>query len=325
MIDLHLHLDGSVFPKTIIEIAKKEKINIPSYEEKELEKYLICPSNCQSLNEYLTKFDLPGQVMQTKYGLFKVTCDLIEKLSEEGIIYAEIRFAPQLHLKKGLNQEEVVQEVLKAIKYANEKFDIKTQIILCCMRGKDNHQLNFETIKIASKYLHKGVCAVDLAGAEALFKTATFKEEFSLAQTLNIPFTIHAGESDSIESIKCAVEFGAKRIGHGIRAVDDEKFMNYLAKNKIGIELCPTSNLQTKAVKNMREYPLKTFLNHHMLATINTDNMVVSNTTLNKEFNLLQNEINLTDKEKEVLLLNSIEISFLSEEEKKILRKKVGI
>lgn len=325
MIDLHLHLDGSVYPDTLIKIAKEENIKLPSYDEKELIKYLECPRNCQSLNEYLTKFDLPGLVMQTKHGLELVMYDLLKHLNEQGLKYAEIRFAPQLHLKKGLTQDEVIQAVLKGQEKAMHDFDIKSQVILCCMRGDTNHDLNLETVKLAKGYLHKGVCALDLAGAEALFKTKTFAKEFALAKEEGVPFTIHAGESDSIESIKDAIRFGAVRIGHGIRAVDEEEFMNYLAKNHIGIEMCPTSNLQTKAVQNLSEYPLRIFLKHKMLATINTDNMTVSQTTIANEFALLEKEIALTKQEKETLLRNTVEIAFLSKEEKQDLLKKMGL
>lgn len=325
MIDLHLHLDGSVYPSTLVKIAKKENIQIPTFDESELIKYLECPIDCKSLNDYLTRFDLPGLVMQTKYGLSEVMYDLLKRLNEQGIIYAEIRFAPQLHLKQGLTQDEVVEAVLDGMNKAMSDFSIKSQIILCCMRGEFNHDLNLETVKVAKKYLNKGVCAIDLAGAEALFKTHTFNEEFKLAMELNIPFTIHAGESDSIDSIKTAIEFGAKRIGHGIRAIDDEKFMNYLAQNKIGIEMCPTSNIQTKAVQNIDEYPLRTFMEHGMLVTINTDNMTVSQTTIKGEFELLESKLNLTSEEKEKLLRNAVEISFTDDETKKELLRKMGL
>lgn len=325
MIDLHLHLDGSVYPETLIKIAKKENINIPTFDEKELIKYLECPINCQSLNEYLTKFDLPGLVMQTKYGLSEVMYDLLKHLNEQGLVYAEIRFAPQLHLKKDLTQEEVVEAVLDGMDRAMKDYPIMAQVILCCMRGENNHALNLKTVEVARKYLGRGVCALDLAGAEALFKTHTFNNEFALAKQLEVPFTIHAGESDSIDSIKCAIEFGAKRIGHGIRAVDEEEFMSYLADNKIGIEMCPTSNLQTKAVQNMGEYPLRTFLQHNMLATVNTDNMTVSQTTISEEFKLLKEQINLTEEEKKQLLRNSVEIAFVDKNTKEKLLRKLGL
>ncbi len=324
MIDLHLHLDGSVFPDTLIKIAKKENIILPTYNEQELLKFLQCPIDCANLNDYLTRFELPGLAMQTKYGLSEVMYDLLKRLNKQNIFYTEVRFAPQLHLKKGLTQFEVVEAVLAGMNRAMKKYPIRAQVILCCMRGKDNHNLNFETINVAKKFLGQGVCALDLAGAEGLFKTSMFEKEFEFARKLNIPFTIHAGESDSIDSIRFAVKFGAKRIGHGIRAIDDERFMEYLANKKIGIEMCPTSNLQTKAVENLQEYPLKTFLKKGILVTVNTDNMVVSQTTLKKEFQLLEKELHLTDGEKRKLLRNAIEISFADEETKKELLKKVG-
>ncbi len=325
MIDLHLHLDGSVSPTTLIKIARHDNIDLPTYSEEELKSFLVCPAHCQSLNEYLTKFELTGRVMQTRYGLYTAAYDLVETLASQGLLYAEIRFAPQLHLKNGLTQTDVVKAVLEGIEAANAKNNIKTQVILCLMRGKDNHEENLETVKVAKIFLNKGVCAIDLAGAEALFKTREFNEEFALARKLDLPFTIHAGEADDISSIKCAIEFGAKRIGHGIRAVDEEEFMDLLASKHIGLEMCPTSNLQTKAIKSLKEYPLRDYLHHHILATINTDNMMVSNTTIKEEFKLLENEYNLTADERKQLLRNAVNIAFLDSKEKDKLMKRMGL
>lgn len=323
MIDLHLHLDGSVSPEIIIQIAQQEKIPLPTYDASQLSSFLVCPKQCHSLNEYLTKFTLPGLVMQSTYGLYEVTYDLIHRLHLQGIRYAEIRFAPQLHTNQGLTQKEVIEAVLRAVYQGTQDFPIRIQIILCCMRGADNHALNLETVRLAKEFLHQGVCALDLAGAEALYPTSSFHEEFILAKQLGIPFTIHAGEADSAQSIRDAIAFGAKRIGHGIHAQEDSELMDLLATEKIGLEMCPTSNLQTKAVSSLKEYPLRTFLKKGILATINTDNTTVSQTTLSQEFALLEKEYHLTKEEKKELYQNAIEIAFLSPEEKEILRKEL--
>lgn len=325
MIDLHLHLDGSVSPEIILKIARKEHIVLPTYDASQLSAFLTCPKHCDSLNEYLTKFALPGLVMQTKYGLYEVTYDLIHRLSQQGILYAEIRFAPQLHTHQGLTQKEVIEAVLKGVNQGMKDFHIRVQMILCCMRGQDNHEENLETVRLAKVFLHQGVCALDLAGAEALYPTSSFQQEFALARQLEIPFTIHAGEADSARSIHEAIALGAKRIGHGIHAKEDPELMNLLGEKKIGLEMCPTSNLQTKAVHSLEEYPLRTFLKNGILATINTDNMTVSNTSLLEEFTLLEKEYQLTQEEKKQLYRNAIEIAFLSPQEKAQLRKEMKI
>ena len=317
MIDLHLHLDGSMSPKTIIELAKKDNVKLPTYDAKELKKFLSVPRECENLNDYLKCFDLPLSVLQTKESITKAVYDLQEELKKQGLIYAEIRFAPQLHMKNGLSQDEVVEAAIKGLKMSS----FKSNLILCCMRGDTNHKENLDTVKVAKKYLNKGVCAVDLAGAEALYKTKTFNEEFKLARELNIPFTIHAGEADGPESVKSAIDFGAKRLGHGIHSIEDKDLLKKIVDNKIPLEMCPTSNFQTKTVPSIKDYPLRKFLKQGVKVTINTDNTTVSDTTISKEFEFLRKNYNLTKEEEFTLLNNSIDVAFTTEKEKNELRK----
>lgn len=318
LIDLHLHLDGSLSPEIIIEIAKEEKLKLPSYEPNELRKYLEVPENCQSLNEYLTRFDIPNLVLQTKNGLRKCLLDLLKREANDGLKYVEIRMAPQLSTAKGLSQEEVVQELIKAKEEAQKLYGIKSNLILCLMRGNNNNVANLETVKIASKYLHRGVVALDLAGAEALFPNEMFADMFLLANNLEIPFTLHAGEAAGADSVRSAISYGAKRIGHGINSIHDEQLMKYLADKKIPLEICPKSNLDTKTIKSFDELPIKEFLNRGIMVTINTDDMTVSNTNLKNEYKILA-KIGLTDKQMRQIAINSINAAFINEAEKKEL------
>ena len=318
LIDLHLHLDGSLSPEIIIEIAKEEKLKLPSYEPNELRKYLEVPENCQSLNEYLTRFDIPNLVLQTKNGLRKCLLDLLKREANDGLKYVEIRMAPQLSTAKGLSQEEVVQELIKAKEETQKLYGIKSNLILCLMRGNNNNVANLETVKIASKYLHRGVVALDLAGAEALFPNEMFADMFLLANNLEIPFTLHAGEAAGADSVRSAISYGAKRIGHGINSIHDEQLMKYLADEKIPLEICPKSNLDTKTIKSFDELPIKEFLNRGIMVTINTDDMTVSNTNLKNEYKILA-KIGLTDKQMCQIAINSINAAFINEAEKKEL------
>ena len=217
MIDLHLHFDGSLPVKSVWEQAAKQGIALPASSIEELQDKMVCPADCGSLNEYLEKFDIPLRVLQTKDGIKECMEDLIAELISEGMIYAEIRFAPQLHLQKGLTQEKVVQAAILGVNSATAGQSIKVQLILCCMRGENNMEANRETMELTAKYLGQGVCACDLAGAEALFKTESFADLFTYAAQLGVPYTIHAGEADGPDSIKAALSFGAKRLGHGVR------------------------------------------------------------------------------------------------------------
>ena len=223
-VELHLHLDGAITPDIAKDLAALQKIKLPYKDERELEKALMVSKDCRSLNEFLECFKLPCSLLQTKEGIARAVYLVQENIKRQGVVYAEIRFAPQLHMDKGLTMREVVESALDGLK----KSDLKCNLILCCMRMADNKEQNLETVKLAKEYLINeessedyGVVALDLAGAEALYKTEQFIDVFKLANELNVPFTIHAGEADGAESVKKAVEFGAKRIGHGVRSVEN--------------------------------------------------------------------------------------------------------
>ncbi len=313
LIDLHVHLDGSLPTATVKKLAAMQGINIAdtAKDDTALIAKLQVSEDCRDLNEYLEKFDFPLMLMQTSEALEESTYALLREQKKQGLIYSEIRFAPQLHMKKGLSQKEVVEAVLRGRQRAKEDFDMECGIILCCMRGADNSP-NEATLYAAADMLkaHRGVVAVDLAGAEKLFLTSDYEKLFILAKELGLPFTIHAGEADGPESIWKAVEFKASRIGHGIRAVEDEVLMKELAKRQIPLELCPTSNLNTKVFDNIKDYPLMKLINSGVKVTINTDNMTVSGTTLAKELNMVKSAFELSDECMLKLLVNSAEAVF---------------
>lgn len=309
-IELHLHLDGSLDINDI-----KNRYNLS---DDEIKKQMIADEKCKNLNDYLTKFDFPISIMQKKKELENDTIALLNTLKQQNVIYAEIRFAPQFHTREGLSQTEVVETVINAAR----KVDIKSNLILCLMRGKDNKKENLETINVAKKYIGNGVCAIDLAGAEAIYKTSDYAEEFKIAKENNIPFTIHAGEADGIESIKSAVSFGAKRIGHGVRVIEDKEYMQFLKDNDITLEVCPTSNIQTCICKDYDSHPLFELYKYGIKTTINTDNMTVSNTTLENEYNRLIETGKLEIEDIVTMNLYSIKAAFLSDDEKIELKKK---
>lgn len=304
-IDLHLHLDGSLTPAYVIIQAKKQGLDLPVWEEKELVKYMTAPADCRDLNEYLEKFDLPCSVMQTEDALTEAVRDVCRQMEAQGMKYVEIRFAPQLHTKKGLTQRQVTEAAIKGLP---EGKGLEAKLILCCMRMENNEKENMETIRMAEAYLGKGVAAADLAGAEAIFPTKSFEPVFRMARDAGVPFTIHAGEADGPKSIWTALKFGAKRIGHGVRCLEDETLVEYLREHRIPLEVCPTSNFQTKAVKG--EYPLKKMLEKGLCVTLNTDNTTVSGTTLEKEFEVARTRLGVTEEELEILKANAEKARF---------------
>lgn len=306
--DLHVHLDGSISFDTARKLAKMQGMDVKS--DVELSRAMVVSKNCRDLNEYLMKFDYPLSLLQTKEAITLSVYELLCKQRKHGIVYSEIRFAPQLHKQKGLSQEQVVLAAINGLQrfedeVRNDITPMTSGLILCCMRGNDNVNENFETVEVAKAFLNRGVCAIDLAGAEGLYPTKDFEEIFKRASSKNIPFTIHAGEADGPESIWKAIEFGAKRIGHGIRCIEDKELMHRLAKDQIALELCPTSNLNTKVFKDITEYPMKQLLDAGICATINTDNMTVSDVTVESELNLIANTFGFSNEEMNEIIENS--------------------
>ena len=317
IVDLHLHLDGSLSAKAIIEVARKEGIKLPTFDEEELNKYLMVPHNCGSLNEYLERFSLPNLVLQSKQGLEICTLDLLKRLKNDGLKYVEIRMAPQLSTDKGLTQEEVVETLVKTIKIA-EKSGIFSNLILCMMRGQNTKEKNLETIKVAHKFLGRGVVAMDLAGAEGLFPNEMFDEEFKLINKLGIPLTVHSGEASGASSVKSAIKYGAVRIGHGIKSIEDDSVIKDLVEKGITLEVCPKSNLDTKTISKYEDLPLKDFIKKGVKISINTDDMTVSNTTLKQEYETLA-RLGFNEENLQEFAINSINCSFASDKIKQYL------
>lgn len=323
MIDLHLHLDGSLPVQELPRLAEMGNTMLPSQEPQALKKLLCVGPGCTSLAEYLEKFDLPLQVLQTAPALELAGYSLVKQLAQQGLCYAELRFAPQSHTRKGMGQQQAVQAVLRGVQRASAEFDFLAQLILCCMRGAENQKENQETVELAAAFLGQGVCAVDLAGAEAAYPNEGFREVFRQAQKLGVPVVIHAGEAAGPQSVRSALEMGAVRIGHGIRAAQDPALVQELARRGTALESCYTSNLQTKAVNGPQEYPLQQMLQLGVRMTVNTDNMTVSDTTLRQEYLLLGKLYGFGEEELLGLALNGVQAALLPEEKKAAVRKRV--
>lgn len=305
--DLHCHLDGSLSTVTIRKLAKEIGKNLP--EETELVKWLQVQPNCTSLKEYLTKFDLPLSCLVTKDSFRIAVRELLADAAKEHVVYMEIRFAPLLSVHETLSVREIIEGALEGLKEGRTLYGTDGRLILCGMRHMDVSQ-NVELVKIAREYTGNGVCAVDLAGDEAAFPVKDQAEMFHAAKEAEIPFTIHAGECGSAKSIWDALSLGAVRIGHGIAARKDPGLIQYCAEHGICFEMCPISNLQTHAVHSMEEYPLLQFLDAGIPVTVNTDNRTVSNTTITKELELVQEYYKLTYRDMEQLMKNAKAAAF---------------
>ncbi len=320
-IELHCHLDGSVRPETIIDIARKENIDIPSYDVKKINDLMIAPIECTSLDEYLKRFSLPINIMQSEYSLRRVTYELLEDAAKENVKYMEIRFAPLLHRNKGLEVEKIIESVLMGMKDAEDKYDINANLILSFMKTMPVEGM-FEVINIGRKYLGKGVVAVDLCGPEEAGFAKFFVEPMSLAKSYGYRITIHAGETGIGENVLESVELlGAERIGHGVYIKDCKKAYDIIKEKNIALEICPTSNVQTKAVKKISEHPIYDFYKDGIKVTMNTDNRTVSNTNMTNEFSAITNEFNMDYEDYKEIYYNSLNVCFADDEIKDKLRK----
>lgn len=323
MIDLHLHLDGSLNPKNIPTMAKMAGVKLPFDDEAVIRSKMAVGPDCKNLGEYLMKFDLPLLLLQTAECVEYAVYELIRDLKEQGMRYAEIRFAPQLHLQRGLTQTEVVKAAVRGRNNGVKDFCLSANLILCCMRGDKNRAENARTVRIAEKFLGCGVCAVDLAGNEAAYPTKDFKDVFALAKKINVPAVIHAGEAAGADSIRQALEMGAVRIGHGIHAAEDSVLMRILKEKHIYLEMCYSSNLQTRTVDIAKDYPLVKFISDGLFVTLNTDNLTVSDTSLRREYTLVQKQFSLSDDTLKAIAENAADAAFLTAREKEDLKKHI--
>lgn len=318
-IDLHLHLDGSLRTKTVLELANDSKVLVPNNLFL-LEKMLKISKQDTDLVAYLSKFELPLKVMQTEEALYRVGFELIEDLAKENHIYAEIRFAPQLHTTLGLNSDDVIKAVNDGMKSASEKYHMPYGIIVCAMRHNSLDDAK-EIVSIANKHIKNNVVGVDLAGDEFNYSASLFDEAFKLSE---LPITIHAGEARGADSVRNALNLGASRIGHGVRSVENLSVIDKLLKKNITLEVCPISNQDTNVYSTIEEYPIKKLMDYGVKIALCTDNRTVSDTCIEKERSFLKENFNFKNKDFEKCLNNSIDGIFGSDSLKLQLKKEAN-
>lgn len=319
-IELHCHLDGSVRVETIIDIAKKENLELPSYNMNDIKKLVQVPLDCTSLDEYLEKFDLPNKVMQTKENIKRITFELVEDAANENVKYIEIRFAPMLHMEKGLSIKEVIQSVLDGMNEACEMYEIKANLILGCMRNMSVEDAEL-VAKEGKEFIGKGVVAIDLCGPEEEGFAIKYKKAIDLARDLGYRVTIHAGEAASGKNVIDAINLlGAERIGHGINIKDMKEAYDLVKSTNVTLEMCPTSNLHTKAIDKVNNYPFFNFYKDELSVTLNTDNRTVSDVDLTNEVNLIKENFNMSEEDYKEIYLNSVDATFAGEDTKVWLR-----
>lgn len=307
-IDLHCHLDGSLTQACLSELSGRE-VAVSE---------LQVSDDCQNLAEYLEKFDLPLQYLQTAEGLQKAGKAFLMDLVKDNIAYVEVRFAPLLSVNDTLSCKQVMEAVLTGLEEAKRECGISYNVIACAMRHHKTED-SLQMMRECREFLGCGLCAVDLAGNEAAFPMENFRGLFAEAKKMGYPFTLHAGECGRVENVIESVKAGAKRIGHGIALRGNSEAIEFCKERNIAIEMCPISNMQTKAVSCKEEYPIREFLDAGLNVTLNTDNRMVSNTTISKEMEFVQSNYGITDEELRKMTENAIEASFADDEVKQML------
>lgn len=319
--DLHCHLDGSLRIPSIIELAKENKIKLPSFEEERLQHLLLCGRKVDSLETYLEAFGITLLVLQDRDAISRAAYELAEDAAKENVWHLEVRFSPLLHTNKGLRYSEIVDAVLEGLEEAKRKYRISTGVIICAMRDRPASESKM-LAEICVAYKNRGVVAFDLAGAEIDNPAKNHIEAFSLVLNNNINCTIHAGEAYGPASIAQAIHYcGSHRIGHGTRLAEDGDLLNYVNDHRLPLEICLTSNLQTKSVESLENHPFRFYFDYNLRVTLNTDNRLMSGTTVTDEYMLAMNQYNMTLEDMKDIIINGFKSSFIPYREKVKLLK----
>ena len=316
--ELHVHLDGSLRPETLLELAREQKVKLPEEDPKKLAEYMHV-QDAQNLVDYLSRFKVTLSVMQRPEALERIAYELVEDGVRDGVRYMEIRYSPILHTHKGMPVTEAVDAPLRGLQRAEAAFGVKAALIICGIRNM-SPATSLELAELTVAYKNRGVVAFDLAGAEYNFPAKKHKEAFYKVIDAHVGATIHAGEAYGAESIAQALHYcRADRIGHGTRLFENPELEQYITDRRIPIEICITSNVQTKAVPSYEEHPVRRYFDLGMVVSLNTDNRLMSATTLSEEYWLAHRRLKFSRKEIHQLILYGFASAFLPWREKQAL------
>jgi adenosine deaminase len=323
---LHDHLDGGLRPSTVVELARdQDYADLPTTDPAELGRWFRASAASGSLSLYLRGFAHTIAVMQTEEALERVAYECGEDLARDGVVYAEVRFAPVFHTQRGLNLEQVVQAVERGFLRAENEHAIVLRQIVCAMRDRTD---SLEMAELAVANRERGVVGFDIAGEEAGHPPKAHLDAFYLCRRENFSITIHAGEAFGPPSIWQALQYcGAHRIGHGVRLVEDMAVSEgrvvklgplaaYVRDKRIPLELCPSSNVDTGAAPTLVDHPIRHFLEQRFRVTVSTDNRLMSNVTLSEELQRVSRAFGLSLAEVERLTINAMKSAFVGYDER---------
>jgi adenosine deaminase len=321
--DLHCHLDGSLRLRTLLELAEQQGVKLPSDNEEGLARAMKIGQRQGSLEEYLKAFEITLSVLQTDDALYRTSYELAMDAAAENCKLLEVRYSPVLHLQKGLKPTMVVESVLEGLRAAQRETGIIAGVLVCGIRNM-SPDVSLRLAELSVAYKNRGVLGFDLAGAEHGNPAKDHQEAFQLILNNNINCTVHAGEAYGPPSIAQALHYcGAHRLGHGVRLREDGDLLNYVNDHRIPIECCPSSNVQTGAVQDMASHPFKFYLDFGLRVTINTDNRLMTDTTVTKELTEVVREFGLTLKDVRNVLVGGFKSAFLTFHDRAQLIRKV--
>ena len=323
-VELHCHLDGCLRPETMADLAQKDNIPLPSRNADELGKIMRIGQKRGNLEDYIKRFDLTLAVLQNSAALERAAFEYVEDIADENVRYAEIRFSPALHVQKEITMEDAVDAVRKGLKQGEQEFGIKTRIIICGIRSI-SPSISLKLADLAVRYKNRGVVGFDLAGPEENYPAKKHREAFYMIRNNNVNVTIHAGEAFGPASIHQAIHTcGANRIGHGTRLKEDQDLMQYVNNHRITLEICLTSNWHTKSVRSLKYHPFKLYYDQGIRVTLNTDNRLMSDTTLTKEFMLARNLFGLGLHDFREVTIIAMKSAFLNHQERTVLIREIA-
>ncbi len=323
--DIHCHLDGCLRPRTVLDLADQQGVKLPTRKISELTRLLQAGKRTRNLGDYLKIFDITLSVMQQREALYRVAHELAEDAAAENVKHLEVRFAPILHLKQKLDYEQIVDAVVDGLRDAGTRLGLTTGVIICGIRSMPP-KTSMELAELAVAYKGRGVLAFDLAGQEKDYPAKAHRDAFALILKSNVNSTVHAGEAFGPASIAQALHYcGAHRIGHGTRLHEDPDLMRYVNDHRIPLEVCLSSNVQTRAVKRMKDHPFGYYFRQGIRVTLNTDSRLISGTTVSDEIALAARTFRLSPYEVKRILINGFKSSFLPYAQKARLLRQVNL
>lgn len=323
--ELHCHLDGSLRPRTVLELAQEQGVKLPTTNLVKLTRLMQAGKRTRNLGDYLKIFDITLSVMQQKEALYRTAYELVEDCAAENVRHLEVRYSPILHRLKRLPYEDIVDPVIAGLRDAGVKHNMSTGVIICGIRSM-GPKVSMALAELAVAYKGRGVLAFDLAGQERDYPAKAHRDAFQLILKHNINSTVHGGEAFGSASIAQALHYcGAHRIGHGTRLKEDPDLMRYVRDHRVPLEMCLSSNIQTRAVNRIQDHPCGEYFRQGLRVTLNTDNRLMSATTVSEEIALAAKAFKFSPYEIKRIVLNGFKSAFMPYPQKARMLREVNL